>query len=205
MKKQVFYIHGGDSFSKQEDFLQSLKTVTLRDLPDKVKEESWKANLPSELGEGYEVFMPSMPNKQDANFTEWSIWFERHFEYLRDGVILVGCSLGGMFLAKYLSENDLPFKPGRVFLLAAPCGYYTSNDGNDCGTFQFPREALKSLQNKGLNIEIWHSKDDFVVPFDHALEYAAALPDSKTRFFEDKNHFLLPTLPELIEAIKAEK
>jgi len=202
MKKQVFCIHGGDAFSKQEDFLQYLKTATIRNLPGNLKEESWKAGFASELGEEYEVFMPSMPNSQNANFIEWSIWFERHFEYLRDGVTLIGWSLGGMFMTKYLSENDLPFVPGRVFLLAAPCGYFVSEDGNDCGTFQFPREALKTLENKDLNIEIWHSKDDFVVPFEHALELAANLPAAKTRFFEDKNHFLVSELPELIEKIK---
>jgi hypothetical protein len=33
MKKQVFYVHGGDSYSKYEDFMQSLRTATVRNLP----------------------------------------------------------------------------------------------------------------------------------------------------------------------------
>ena len=201
MKKQVFFIHGGDAFSKYEDYLASLMTLPLA-LPDDENTERWTKTLAVDLGEDYEVFMPSMPSKYNARYHEWSLWFERYFLYLRDGADLVGWSLGGMFLAKYLSEHDLPFVPGRVYLLAAPCGYFSSPDGNDCGTFQFDKECLKNLQNKGFNIEIWHSKDDFVVPFEHALEYATELPGAKSHFFEDKNHFLVANLPELIEAIK---
>jgi predicted alpha/beta hydrolase family esterase len=203
MKKQVFYIHGGDAFERYEDYLALLQRLPLT-LPGEEGAKRWTKTLAEDMGDEYEVFAPSMPSKYNAQYKEWSIWFERHFPYLKDNVVLVGWSLGGMFLAKYLGENNLPFVPGRVFLLAAPCGYYTSDDGNDCGTFQFPREALKNLKKYGPKLEIWHSKDDFVVPFDHALEYAAALPEAKTRFFEDKNHFLVPVLPELIQAIKDE-
>jgi hypothetical protein len=111
--------------------------------------------------------------------------------------------LGGMFLAKYLAENDLPFVSGAVFLLAAPCGVCESADGDDCGTFKFGEETLTALGKKPLSIQIWHSKDDFVVPFTAAEAYEVALPKAKMRYFENKNHFLVPALPELIEAIKA--
>ena len=63
--------------------------------------------------------MPSMPNKQNAAYDEWSIWFEKYFAYLKDDVILIGWSLGGMFLAKYLSDKPFPVKIKSLFLLAA--------------------------------------------------------------------------------------
>lgn len=201
MKKQVFYIHGGDAFSKYEDYLAFLETLPLS-LPGEERTDRWTKSLAEDLGADYEVFMPSMPNKYNARFHEWSLWFERHFPLLRDGVVLVGWSLGGMFLAKYLAENDLPFVPGPIFLLAAPCGVCESTDGDDCGTFQFGEETLMALGKKPLSLQIWHSKDDFVVPFAAAKAYAAGLPKAKTRYFEDKNHFLTTTFPELIEAIK---
>lgn len=204
MKKQVFYIHGGDAFLNYEDYLVLLQKLPLS-LPGEESTKRWSKTLPEDLGENYEVFTPSMPSKYNAQYAEWSLWFERHFEYLKDGIVLVGWSLGGMFLAKYLSEHNLPFTPSRILLLASPCGYVPSEPGNDCGTFRFELESLKNLKKYGQNLEIWHSKDDFVVPFEHALEYAAALPEAKTRFFEDKNHFLVPTLPELIDAIKGQK
>ncbi len=60
-----------------------------------------------------------MPNKTNAQFEEWKIWFEKFIPFLNDGVILVGHSLGGVFLAKYLSENKFPKKIGGVFLVSA--------------------------------------------------------------------------------------
>ena len=202
MKKQVVFIHGGDSFTKKEDFFQHLRTMPLRSLPGKESPLHWTQTLVADLGEEYEVFMLSMPNKQNADFEEWSIWFERHFEYLRDGVVLVGWSLGGMFLAKYLSEKQTPFTAERLFLLAAPCGEYSSPDGNDCGNFQFDQAILKNLSKHIKNIEIWHSEDDFVVDFTDAKKYQKALPEATFKGFIDKNHFLTPTFPELLQSIK---
>lgn len=153
-------------------------------------------------GEDGEVFTPSMPNKQNADYEEWSIWFERHFEYLRDEVVLIGWSLGGMFLAKYLSENTLPFKPKALFLLAAPCGTFANTDGDDCGNFQFDPEILSKLRDLPLNITIMHSKDDFVVPYEHAIEFKKHLPKAELITYSDKNHFLIPEFPELLDKIK---
>jgi predicted alpha/beta hydrolase family esterase len=202
MKKQVFFIHGGDSYSKYEDYFASLNNLPLS-LPGEEGSVRWTKTLPDMLGDDYEVFMPSMPSKYNAKYEEWSLWFSRYFPYLRDEVVLVGWSLGGMFLAKFLAENKLPIKIGKVFLLAAPCGTILSDDGNDCGSFQFDQVVLDKLAKADLLIEIWHSRDDFVVPFSHALLYEKSLPGAKTHFFDDKNHFLVPELPELIEQIKS--
>lgn len=203
MKKQVFLIHGGDSFSDYQNFLHSLRSATIRNLPGSEKIVGWSETLSTDLGEMYEVFKPAMPNKQNAQYEEWKIWFERHFEYLREDVVLVGWSLGGMFLAKYLSENDSPLNIKAVFLLAAPCGACADETGNDCGTFQFLQEKLNKLANQVKKVEIWHSKDDFVVPYQHALVYKQYLPEATLATFEDKNHFLVPEFPELVNKIKA--
>jgi predicted alpha/beta hydrolase family esterase len=203
MKKQVFYVHGGDSFAKREDWLQYLKTAKIWDLPGSVTVSSWKKNLPQDLGEEYEVFMPSMPNKQNAQYEEWKIWFERYFAYLRDGVILVGHSLGGMFLAKYLSENTPPISISVLYLLAAPGGEYLDEQGADCTSFKFPASLVTNIAKTAQNIEIWHSEDDFVVSVAEAYWYKKHLPEAKLRNFKDKNHFLLSEFPELIEELKA--
>lgn len=203
MKKQVFYIHGGDAFTKQEDFIAHLRSVPLRSLPGKESLGHWTQTLATDLGEEYEVFTPSMPNKQNASFEEWSIWFERHFPYLSDGAVLVGWSLGGMFLAKYLSLHTVPFSISKLYLLAAPYGTYNSADGNDCGTFQFDPEILPNLAKNVKNIQIWHSEDDFVVDFADAKKYQNALPEAVFNVFSDKNHFLTQTFPELLSSIKS--
>ncbi len=97
MKKQVFFVHGGDAFTAHDDFLQYLRTIALRNLPDSQTSEHWTKTLGADLGDEYEVFMPSMPNKQNAQYEEWCIWFQRHFSLLRDEIVLIGWSLGGCF------------------------------------------------------------------------------------------------------------
>ncbi len=198
--KQVFFIHGGSAYSRYDDFLEALKTKELRSVTGE-SSERWSDNLRRDLGGQTELFQPRMPNADNAQYQEWQIWFERHFSYLLDGVILVGWSLGGMFLAKYLLENDLPFRPSALLLLAAPAGSCASEVGEDCGTFQFDPGRIEELATKMSNIQIWHSEDDFVVPYADALVYQAALPQAKLVTFQDRNHFLLPQFPEFIEAI----
>lgn len=202
MKTQVLYIHGGDAFSKYDDYLNYLRTVPLRNLPGKEAKVFWSSTLAEDLGPEYEVYTPTMPNKVNASYEEWSIWFERHFPYLKDGVILVGWSLGGMFLAKYLAEKELPFKPKKLILLAAPCGSYDDGKGNDCGTFQFDPAILPEVTNKVEKITLFHSADDFVVDYSALVLYREAWPKAVVVAHQDKNHYLVEKLPELLAQIK---
>lgn len=205
MKKQqqVLYIHGGESFENHDDFLERLKTAPLWHLPSESTHlaKKWTSSLGEDLGDSYEVVTPPMPNKQNAKFEEWKIWFERHFDYLEDGAILIGYSLGAMFLAKYLSNFDLPFKSRAVILMAGAYKLPNFSD-NDCGDFLVSPEEVKKVQEKGLKIVIMHSKDDPVVPFEHGEALSEALPEAEFITFEDKNHFLIEEFPELLVRIR---
>lgn len=201
MKKQVVFVGGGDSYSNYEDYISALKTCPLRNVLGE-KSMRWTDTLREKLGEEYELYMVPMPNTDNAKYEEWKIWFEKYFEYLHDGAIFVGWSLGGMFLSKYLIESTTPFSVDRLFLLAAPCGEYDDGEGNDCGTFQFNPNSLDVIAQKVPQIYVLHSKDDFVVPYGHALKYTEALPGAELVTFEDTNHFLVEDLPELIEMIQ---
>jgi len=198
-KPQVFFIHGAEAYSRYEDFLTDLRTMPLD--PFKEPSRRWTHTLREDLGENYEVFLPTMPNKQNARYIEWKIWCERHFPFLRDGVILVGWSCGGYFLARYLLENTVPFRVQHLFLLATPFENIPSENGEDGGDFAFDTERAGELADVCDGITIMHSTDDFVVPYDHALRYHEALPTAELVTFDDKNHFLIETFPELHERI----
>jgi len=200
-KKQVFYIHGGSSYSNYDDYVEDLRNQPLRSASDEPVVEKWPSTLRSALGGDYQVFMPSFPNSNNAKYKEWKIWFEKHFEYLHDDIVMVGWSQGGYFLAKYLSENTVPFQIKALFLLAAPI-MPDDFGGEDGGDFQFDSALLPNLAKQSKNITIMHSTDDFVVPYEHALKYKAALPEAELVTFTDKNHFLVEELPELVERIK---
>ncbi len=203
MKRQIIYVHGGDSFTTPEDFLRHLKTVPLRS-GFEVSPGLWPDTLRGALGEDFAVCMPSFPNKQNARYEEWRMWFSRYLELSEDGVILVGWSLGGMFLAKYLSEEPALRSVRALFLLAAPGGEFVAVDskGNDCLSFKPQKENLSRLEKEVPHIAVWHSTDDPIVPVSEADWYSRCLPSAKQRIFVDKNHFLTAQLPELIEAIK---
>jgi predicted alpha/beta hydrolase family esterase len=201
MKKQIVFIGGGDSYSNHADYIRALHTAPLRN-PLGENTLRWTDSLRQELGDDYALFMIPMPNTDNAKYAEWKIWFEKYFAYLHDEVVLVGWSLGGVFLAKYLIEETPPFSIKKLFLLAAPCGAYDDGEGNDCGSFQFNPVLLDTVSQKVSQILIMHSKDDFVVPYQHALEYKEGLPGAELVIFEDKTHFLVEELPELVEMIK---
>ncbi len=202
MKKQLVYIHGGQAYSKYGVFLEHLRTVPIEDPLGEQVVKRWKHSLKEELFDTHEVYMPSMPNSQNAKYEEWKIWFLRYFQFLRDDVVLMGHSQGGYFLVKYLTENSPPMRVKALYLLGTPFGP-DDFGGEDGGDFAFDTKNLSKLTEHVEHIHILHSEDDFVVPFSHAQEFQKALPGADFVFFKDKNHFLLETFPELIEHIKS--
>ena len=200
MKKQIVFIHGGTAFTKYENFLSYLK---LKDITDPLETDvmkRWQPTIREALIETHEVYYPSMPNKQNAKYLEWKVWFERYHAFLRDGVTLIGHSQGGYFLVKYLSEERMPVKVKALYLIAAP---FEPDDfgGEDGGDFKFDPANLPRLAGQVGVVYILHSKDDPVVPYTHALKYKAALPAAELISFENKNHFKLEEFPELIAHI----
>jgi hypothetical protein len=157
--------------------------------------------LDEDLGDEFLVIMPPMPNGHNAKYIEWSIWFERHFDYLDDDSVLIGHSLGAMFLAKYLSEHNIPFRPKAIYLLA---GAYAlpDFDDTDCRDFLVSPESVRPLLQKTDNVVIMHSEDDFVVPYEHGTALSKAIPEAEFISFTNKNHFLTEEFPELLDKIR---
>ncbi len=194
MNKQIIIIGGGNSFLTYADYINHLKNseVSL----DKFKpNKDWKDNLSEKLGKNYEIFLPKMPNKTNARYKEWKIWFERIFPYIKDNVILIGHSLGGIFLAKYLSENSFPNPIKATILVAAP---YAKDYLDD---FKLPPSLTKFIKQGG-TIYLIQSKDDPVVSYEHIEKYKKALPNAKTLVFKNKGHFNQETFPEIVKLIK---
>jgi len=202
MKKQVIIIHGATSFKTHEDYISYLKNeeVSIEVLKS---HKSWRDTLTSELGDDYEVLIPRMPNKQNARYEEWKIWFERIDNLLDDEVILIGHSMGGTFLVKYLSENIFSKKIKSVVLVAAPFDEEDDVKNGDSTADFIPPSSLIKLIEQARKIYILYSKDDPVVAFRQLERYQQALPDAKVIVFEDRQHFGQETFPEIIELIKS--
>jgi uncharacterized protein len=197
MTQQVLVIHGGDIFGTYDEYVASLKSFVIDSLEYFTKHR-WKQSLQDKLGSGYAVISPNMPNKSNAKYEEWKIWFEKLLPLCNDGVIVIGHSLGGVFLAKYLSENTITKKIRATIMIATP---YDEDDGKKMPEFSI-MGSLTKFQEQGGTIIIYHSKDDPVVQFSELQKYENALPNAHMRVFEDRQHFNQEEFPELVEEIR---
>jgi len=199
MKQQILIIGGGTSFDNYDDYISYLKKDREISI-DKIKiRKTWKNTMDVKLGEDFEVFLPEMPNTLNARYFEWKIWFERVLTLLGDDLIFIGHSLGGIFLAKYLSENIIDKKIKTVILVAAP--FNDTDSVESLVDFKLP-DSFSNLSKQCENIYLIQSKDDPVVPFEQVEKYKKELPSAKIMAFEDRGHFSQETFPEIIELIK---
>lgn len=195
---QVIYIHGGMTFNTKEEYLEWLKTreVTLEN------KSKWSDSYLAEaLGQQFTYIKPRMPCGDDAKYAEWKLHFERLVPLMNPQVVLIGCSLGGIFLAKYLSEHKFPKNILATFLVAPP--FDNSLPGEAlAGGFELPHD-LSLLQKNSQQLHMMFSRDDDVVPLDHAQKYKAELPHAQFHFYDRvQGHFTAAEFPEIVELIK---
>jgi uncharacterized protein len=196
MKQQILLIHGGDAFDNYEEYLENLKSWDLT--LDRIRAKGWKSNLQTALGESFDVLCPKMPNPQNAKYEEWKILFDKIITLLNDDIILIGHSLGGIFLVKYLSENKFSKKIKALILVAPP---YNTPDIHPLADFVLLK-PLEDISKQIKQIIIYHSKDDKVVPFSNTKYFKDEIPNLELITFEDRGHFNQEEFPEIVEKIK---
>lgn len=195
--KQVIAIHGGTTFARYEDFLKSLSTKKLI-VERFTYKPIWKELLQENLGPEYQVLLPSMPNKQNAKYSEWKIWFDHFSEIAEDDCIIIGHSMGAIFLAKYLSENKFPRKIKATIMIAGP---YDDETGEDLTDFKLEgiSELFKSQAGRTV---FFFGHDDVVTPESEIKKYQADLPSAEFNIMSAPDHFMRVEFPELLNTIK---
>jgi predicted alpha/beta hydrolase family esterase len=196
-KQTILVVHGGTAFDTYEEYWKYLESIELT--KEKINKIDWKDNLQKELPE-FEVLYPKMPNSRNSRYLEWKLWFEKTFHLLTDEVILIGHSLGGIFLTKYLSENSFPKKIKQLHLVAA-C-YDTEVIKDSLVDFALTK-TVENIQDKVEKIFLYQSKDDTSVAYQDALKYKRDLPNAELFMFEDRGHFTGVKIPELINNIES--
>lgn len=195
MKKQIIFIHGGDSFNTYKEYIEELKKYEV-DFK-RFKNKKWRDGLNHKLGTNFDVILPKMPNSNNAKYLEWTIYFEKLLENSNKEIILIGHSLGGIFITKYLSENIILNKIKALFIISAPF---------DIESKEFKlNNNLNKIEKQCNNIFFYHSKDDEIVEFKEFLKYKKLVPSAKFREFKNRGHFNQNTFPEIIKDIKSIK
>ncbi|MFT7615327.1 MAG: putative alpha/beta hydrolase family esterase [Candidatus Woesearchaeota archaeon] len=198
MVKQIVFIGGGMTFKKRTDYLTYLKT---RDISLESSKKWHREYLLKQLGDQYQIIRPTMPTPEYAKYDEWKIHFERILPLLHKRIILIGSSLGGIFLTKYLSEHKIKNTITKLILVAAPFDDEGSPE-DLAGGFRLKAD-LSLIQKQSKEVHFLFSQNDEVVPPQQAAKYARKLPDANIQILKKvTGHFQVEKLPQIVKLIK---
>jgi len=196
-KQQVLHLHGGMPAISHKNYLNMISSWSYNPWNISIR---WSKRYSKFLNENFEIIRPDMPNSDYASYEAWDIWFQKALPYLKNNLTLVGHSLGGGFLMKWLAQNKLPITVKQLHLVA-PTFDYTTED-YILGDFSLKEFPGKFFDNNISEVHIYHSKDDPEVPISESEKYHSLLLESHFHIFEDRGHFLGEEFPELFENIK---
>ena len=91
----------------------------------------------------------------------------------------------------YLSENKIDTIEQLHLLAPVMDADIPGDPVETMGTFSLDHTKLANTAPQAGVAHVYCSQDDFVVPYEHALKFKAALPEATLHTYEDKNHFLV--------------
>lgn len=178
MKRRILFIHGGGEGAYEED-------------------RKLAASLGGALGGAYEVRCPKMPDEDSPEYGVWRDRISGELAGLSGEVFLVGHSLGGSILLKYLCEEGEAKPALGLFLVAAP--FWGAEDW-EVEEYAL-REDFASKLPADLPVFLYHGREDEVVPFEHLALYAGKLPRATVRELDGRGHQLDEDLSEVARDI----
>lgn len=180
-KKQVLFVHSGGPQGLHEGSSDLLAWLKLA------------------LGRPYEVFCPPMPDPEQPVYENWKTTLEKQLADLDNGLILIGHSLGGSVILKFLSEEKISKRIDGLFMVGSPFWGRQNWNVNE----YILKKNFATFLPEIPGIFIYHSKQDAVVPFKHLSYYATKLPFATIRAIESSEHLFSGGLPEMAYDIKS--
>lgn len=179
MRKHILFIHGAGN---QHSPSGSGKLVT---------------SLRQQLGSDYLVQAPDMPDPDQPRYLAWRNQIEQELGKLDADALLIGHSLGGSMLLKYLAEGTYQKPIAGLFLVAVPC--WGKEDW--AREYAVPDDFASRLPLIR-HLFLYHSRSDEVVPFSSLKRYQEQLPRATVRVLDGKEHSFTEGLPLLAQDIK---
>jgi predicted alpha/beta hydrolase family esterase len=178
--KTIIFVHGGESFTTETEYYNWITTTwiewNLEPFVHNEEKKKWKTEIAKKATACWNlVYLPNFPNPQNAKYREWKLFFDAWIQKIQIEweLILIGSSLGGCFLLKYLSESPTLSKAWEIHLVAACISAWDFSEPENYS-------ILQSLRDR---VHIWHAEDDSIVPFSVGQEIAQILPNAQTHFF----------------------
>lgn len=167
--------------------------------------DSWDLKLfeglRGELGDGYEVRYPRMPQEDDPSYARWSAAIKHELTVLDAGAVVVGHSVGGTILINTLAGESPEKRLRSIVLIAAP---FVGVDGWPSDEFELPRDLGERLP-PGVPVHIFHGLEDRTVPASHADLYARAVPQALVQQLPGRDHQLNNDLSEVATTISSDQ
>lgn len=162
-------------------------------------DEELVRSLRRELGNGWEVRYPSMPDEGDPSYAGWSTAIRRELGTVGTGAVVVGHSVGGAILIHTLGDQPPERELGVIVLIASP---FVGPGGWPSAEFELPHDLGARLP-RGVPVHVYHGALDDTVPPRHADLYARIIPHAQLHLLPGRDHQLNNDLSEVAEAIHA--
>jgi len=140
-----------------------------------------------------------MPHPDSPDYEPWKQQLASELKHLDGDVLLIGHSLGGSVLLKYLSENQVHFRIKGLYLCASP---FWGMAGWDYEPFTLAPDFAKNLPRID-SVHIYHSKNDVSVSYEHAERYKKELPSSMLHPINGASHAYENGIEQLVYDIKS--
>ncbi|MDR6225072.1 alpha/beta hydrolase [Desmospora profundinema] len=158
------------------------------------------ASLQEAIGAEYNLFHPQMPHPETPTYKRWKRQLEKECVALNGEVILIGHSLGGSVLLKFLSEGGARHLTiSGLFMIAAPYWGKGPDWQNDEYTL---RENFVLRLPSISHLFLYHSRGDTIVPLAHQRYYQKQLPQATSRILHGEDHLFPNGIPELVADMK---
>jgi pimeloyl-ACP methyl ester carboxylesterase len=154
-------------------------------------------SLRRELGDGYEVHFPHMPDEDNPSYAGWSAAIRREMTALDDGAVVVGHSVGGTILINMLAERPPERKLRAIVLIASP---FVGAGGWPGDEFELP-DDLGTRLPQGVPVHVFHGLQDKTAPPVHADLYALVIPQAHLHRLPARDHQLDNDLSDVAKAI----
>lgn len=156
-------------------------------------------SLRHELGPGYDVRYPRMPNEADPQLRAWASMLEGELAALRPGAVVVGHSAGGTVAIDVLAGSLVVPPLAAIVTIAAP---FIGRGGWEFDELA-PRADLAEQLPDGVPLVMFHGEADDVVPVEHVERYREILPRALVRRLAGRDHQLNDDMSEVAGEIRA--
>ena len=163
MDCNVFIIHGAEGHPKENWFPWLKKELELLDC---------------------KLFVPQFPTPKNQTLSKWLKVFDKYKNYINKNSIVVGHSLGVIFLLNILEVYSVR----AAFFVAGFCSDPENELSSSMNTFTNKTFNWSKIKNNCKNFFIYQSDNDPYVPVSKGKELAKNL-DSKLIIIKNAGHF----------------